>query len=85
MPLLALGSAAGAGPLPTAVAVVFMALPTATTSYVMARAMGGDAPLMAAITTCEHLLSMLTPAVLDRAAAIAAAARRVVTKGVYFR
>ena len=33
-----------------AVALVFMALPTATTSYVMARALGGDAPLMAAIT-----------------------------------
>ncbi len=50
----------GLGPLPTAVAVLFMALPTAATSYVMARAMGGDAPLMAAITTSEHLLSVLT-------------------------
>ena len=38
----------------------FMALPTATTSYVMARAMGGDAPLMAALTTTEHLLAVLT-------------------------
>jgi hypothetical protein len=26
----------------------------------MARAMGGDAPLMAAITTAEHVLSALT-------------------------
>lgn len=50
----------GLGPLPTAIAVLFMALPTAATSYVMARAMGGDAPLMAAITTSEHLLSVLT-------------------------
>jgi predicted permease len=41
-------------------AVLFMALPTAATSYVMARAMGGDAPLMAAITTSEHAISVLT-------------------------
>jgi predicted permease len=50
----------GLGALPTAIAVLFMALPTAATSYVMARAMGGDAPLMAAITTSEHLLAILT-------------------------
>lgn len=50
----------GVGPLPTAIAVMAMALPTAATSYVMARAMGGDAKLMAAITTSEHLLSMVT-------------------------
>ncbi len=47
-------------PLATAMAVLFMALPTAATSYVMARAMGGDAPLMAAITSSEHILSLLT-------------------------
>lgn len=50
----------GVPPLATAVAVVFMALPTAATSYVMARAMGGDAPLMAAITTTEHIASIIT-------------------------
>jgi predicted permease len=50
----------GVPPLATAVAVVFMALPTAATSYVMARAMGGDAPLMAAITTTEHIASIVT-------------------------
>ncbi|WP_424814615.1 AEC family transporter [Roseococcus sp. YIM B11640] len=50
----------GLEPLPTAMAVLFMALPTAATSYVMARAMGGDAPLMAAITSSEHFLSILT-------------------------
>ena len=62
MPLLTLwlGRALGLEPLALAAALVFMALPTATTSYVMARAMGGDAPLMAALTTLEHLLSMLT-------------------------
>nr|WP_249680752.1 AEC family transporter [Roseococcus pinisoli] len=47
-------------PLATLIAVLFMALPTAATSYVMARAMGGDAPLMAAITSWEHFLSILT-------------------------
>jgi hypothetical protein len=52
--------ALGLAPLPTAMAVLFMALPTAATSYVMARAMGGDAPLMAAITTSEHLLAVVT-------------------------
>jgi predicted permease len=62
MPLLvlALGHWLGLDPLPLAAAVVFMALPTATTSYVMARAMGGDAPLMAALTSLEHLLSVVT-------------------------
>jgi predicted permease len=62
MPLMtwAFCAALGLGPVPTAIAVLFMALPTAATSYVMARAMGGDAPLMAAITTSEHLLSVAT-------------------------
>jgi malonate transporter len=62
MPFLALwlGRWFGLDPLPLAAAVIFMALPTATTSYVMARAMGGDAPLMAALTSLEHLLSVLT-------------------------
>ncbi|WP_372617070.1 AEC family transporter [Falsiroseomonas sp.] len=62
MPLItwAFCAALGLGPLPTAIAVLFMALPTAATSYVMARAMGGDAKLMAAITTSEHLLSVAT-------------------------
>ena len=40
----ALGLALGLDGLSLAVALVFMALPTATTSYVMARALGGDAP-----------------------------------------
>lgn len=53
-------TAFGVPPLATAVAVIFMALPTAATSYVMARAMGGDAPLMAAITTTEHIAAIVT-------------------------
>jgi hypothetical protein len=56
----ALCTALGLEAQPTALAVLFMALPTAATSYVMARAMGGDARLMAAIITSEHLFSMLT-------------------------
>ena len=57
---LALGLALGLDPLSLAVALVFMALPTATTSYVMARALGGDAPLMAALTTTEHMVAAAT-------------------------
>ena len=62
LPMVTWGActAVGLGALPTAVLVTFMALPTAPTSYVMARAMGGDAKLMAAITTSEHLASVLT-------------------------
>jgi len=50
----------GLPPLPTAVAVLFMGQPTAATCYVMARVMGGDAPLMAAIITSQHLLAVLS-------------------------
>lgn len=57
---LALGAAAGLGPLPLAVAVLCMAQPTATTGYVMARALGGDAPLVAALITGQHLAAALT-------------------------
>jgi predicted permease len=57
---LALGLALDLDPLSLVVALVFMALPTATTSYVMARALGGDAPLMAALTTTEHVVSVVT-------------------------
>lgn len=57
---LLLGLALGLQPLAVTMAVLFMALPTSSSSYVMARAMGGDAPLMAAITTSQHLLAILT-------------------------
>lgn len=62
MPALTLAGARllGLDPLATAMAVLFMALPTAATSYVMARAMGGDAPLMAAITSTEHVCAVIT-------------------------
>lgn len=37
-----------------------MAAPTATSAFVMARAMGGDARLMAAIITLQHFLAVVT-------------------------
>jgi hypothetical protein len=62
MPAITWGFAAllGLTGLPLLFAVLFMALPTAATSYVMARAMGGDAPLIAAITTTQHIAALLT-------------------------
>jgi len=43
-----------------AILVLFAALPGATSSYILARQLGGDAPLMAAIVTVETAVSMLT-------------------------
>ena len=62
MPAMTLGFCAlfGLEGLTVTIAVLFMALPTAATSYVMARAMGGDAKLMAAITTTEHIAALVT-------------------------
>lgn len=62
MPLLALGVALllGMTPLETRVLVLFGALPTATSSYILARQMGGDAPLMAAVLTAQTALSFVT-------------------------
>jgi predicted permease len=62
MPVITLGftTAFGLDGLPALFAVLFMALPTAATSYVMARAMGGDAPLIAAITTTQHMAALVT-------------------------
>ncbi len=44
----------------TLLAALFIGLPTASTSYVTARQMGGDAPFMAAITTSQHLVAIIT-------------------------
>lgn len=41
------------------VVVLFAALPTATSAYILARQLGGDAELMAAIITGQTLLAML--------------------------
>nr|WP_150287743.1 AEC family transporter [Rhabdaerophilum calidifontis] len=42
------------------IAIVCLGVPTASASYLLARQMGGDAPLMAAIITAQTLASMLT-------------------------
>lgn len=47
-------------PLTTSVVVIFAAVPTATSAYILARQMGGDAELMAGIITAQTLISMLT-------------------------
>lgn len=43
-----------------AVLVLFAAMPTATSAYILARQLGGDAPLMAAIITAQTLAAMMT-------------------------
>jgi len=42
------------------VLLLFALLPTAPSAYILARQLGGDAPLMAAIITLQTLLAMLT-------------------------
>jgi predicted permease len=67
LPALAYGLslAVGLGTLETAIIVLFTALPGATSAYILARQLGGDAELMAAIVTIETGFSMLTlPAIL---------------------
>lgn len=53
-------SLTGAGPLAAAVAAGLGGTPTAAAGYTLAREMGGDAQLMAAIITATTLLSFLT-------------------------
>lgn len=62
MPLLATGVASVIGLSETAawVLLIFASVPTATASYILARQMGGDARLMAAIITAQTLVSMLS-------------------------
>lgn len=43
----------------TMIAVLFQALPTAASSYVMSRQLGGDAPLMAGIIASQTLCSLV--------------------------
>ncbi len=53
------------GRLETAVLVTFAALPGAPTAYILARQLGGDVPLIAAIVTVETAAALITlPAVL---------------------
>ncbi|WP_322064073.1 AEC family transporter [Burkholderia ubonensis] len=67
MPLLTLvaGRALGLGDAALTVALLFQALPTSSASYLMARQLGGDAPLMAGITAFQTLFATIAmPAVL---------------------
>lgn len=55
----------GLGGQAATLAILFQALPTASSSYVLARQLGGDAPLMAGIVTVQTLLAALAvPAML---------------------
>ncbi len=62
VPLVAWGVAAlaGLGALETGVLVLFAALPTAQSCYVMTASMGGDATAVANVTTAQTLCSMVT-------------------------
>lgn len=75
MPLLTLvaGRALGLGDTALTVALLFQALPTSSASYLMARQLGGDAPLMAGITAFQTLFATLAmPAVLTTLVAASA-------------
>ncbi|XKE45653.1 AEC family transporter [Halomonas organivorans] len=58
--VLALASLVGLGPVGRDVALLFAALPTATSAYVLARQLGGDAELMAAMITGQTLMAMIS-------------------------
>lgn len=62
MPLLAwgIGWAVGLSSADQQVLFLFAAMPTATSTYILARQLGGDADLMAAIITAQTLLAMLS-------------------------
>lgn len=62
MPTLVLGLALvlRLDPVSRDVALLFAALPTATSAYILARQLGGDAELMAALITGQTLLAMVT-------------------------
>ena len=58
--MLIVGLVLGLPPLYLAVAVGVASMPSAPASYVLAREMGGDAPLMAGIVTATTLLALIT-------------------------
>lgn len=62
MPAMVLGLALwlGLDAVTRDVALLFAALPTATSAYILARQLGGDAELMAALITGQTLLAMVT-------------------------
>lgn len=62
MPLVTLAVAQGIGLQGPALttALLFQVLPTASSAYIMARQLGGDAPLMAGITATQTVLALVT-------------------------
>jgi malonate transporter len=62
MPLLVAGGTSALGIESTAkiAALICAAVPGASSSYILARQLGGDAPLMANITTAQTLVAMVT-------------------------
>ena len=62
MPLLMFIGASlfGVDGVPLTVAVIAGAVPTASSSYILARQMGGDAPLMASLISVQLVVSILT-------------------------
>ncbi|GGX84770.1 transporter [Litchfieldella qijiaojingensis] len=58
--VLALTVPLGLDPVSRDIALLFAALPTATSAYILARQLGGDAELMAALITGQTLLAMVT-------------------------
>jgi predicted permease len=64
---------AGLGGTAAIIALLFHALPTASSSYILARQLGGDAPLMAGITAAQTVLAgAVIPLVLALASLIVA-------------
>lgn len=57
---LAIGLAVGLDSTALGVAVLVCAVPTSTTSYILARLLGGDAELMTGLITTTTILAMLT-------------------------
>lgn len=58
--ILASAMLVGLGLVPASVAMIYGSCATATSSYALARQMGGDAPLAATIVTLQTLMSFLT-------------------------
>ncbi len=58
--ILGLALVMGLSPVETLVAMLFGAVPTAASGYTLARQMGGDAPLMAAMITLQTVLALVT-------------------------
>lgn len=58
--VLTLALAMGLDPVTRDIALLFAALPTATSAYILSRQLGGDAELMAALITGQTLLAMVT-------------------------